>query len=191
MRGVILYGPPAVGKDTITAALCDLDQRFQLYSRLKVGPGRTSGYRMSDESTLEGLRRSGDVVWENQRYGARYVVDRPSLVTALSAGIPVVHLGQRQAVAAVAAAVAGTRWCSVYLWCPRKAAEQRIIARRTGDTDARLRAWDATEPLFGADLTLNTAELSPQEAAERIHRHVLADDAAEAPQARRSSASSS
>lgn len=167
-----------------------VDERYQLYSRLKVGPGRTSGYRMSDESGLEGLRRSGDVVWENQRYGARYVVDRPSLVTSLSAGVPVVHLGQRQAVAAVTAAVAGACWYVVYLWCARELAEQRVVARRTGDTDARLRAWDATEPLSVADLTINTGELSPREAAERIHRYVLAD-AADVPQVRRSSASSS
>ncbi|MET8197126.1 kinase [Micromonospora sp. NPDC005222] len=190
MRGVILYGPPAAGKDTVTTALHDLDNRYQLYARLKVGPGRTSGYRISDESALEALRRSGDVVWENQRYGARYVVDRPSLVTSLSAGVPVVHLGQRQAVAAVAAAVAGACWYVVYLWCARELAEQRIIARRTGDTDARLRAWDATEPLPEADLTINTGDLSPREAAERIHRHVLAEDAADVPQVRRSSASS-
>ncbi|MEW2444838.1 kinase [Micromonospora marina] len=178
MRGVILYGPPAAGKDTITRALHDLDARYHLFSRLKVGPGRTDGYRMSNDASLEELRRSGDVVWENQRYGSRYVVDRPSLARDLSAGMPVVHLGQREAVAAVTAAIPDARWSVVCLWCPREVAEQRIIARRTGDTKARLHAWDTTEPLSGADLTLNTAELSPVEAAERIHRQVLADEEA-------------
>lgn len=63
----------------------------------------------------------------------------------------------------------------IYLWCPREVAEQRIVGRRTGDTEARLDAWDSTEPLPEAGLMLNTAELSPREAAERVHRHVLAD----------------
>jgi guanylate kinase len=94
----------------------------------------------------------------------------------LSTGVPVVHLGQRPAVVAVTAAVPGARWCVVYLWCPREVAVQRIIARRTGDTDARLRAWDDTEPLPEADLSLNTADMSARAAAERIHRHVLADE---------------
>ncbi len=138
MRGVILYGPPASGKDTITTALHRLDARYALYPRLKVSAGPTNGYRMADEATLAQLRHNGDVVWEKQRYGARYVVDRPSLTQRLSTGVPVVHPGQRPAVAAVAAAVPGARWCVAYLWCPREVAARRIIARRTGDTDARL-----------------------------------------------------
>ncbi|MEV6704315.1 kinase [Micromonospora wenchangensis] len=175
MRGVILYGPPAAGKDTVTAALHALDTRYSLFQRLKAGPGRTTGYRMTSEATLDELGRNGDVVWENGRYGARYVVDRPSLIEGLSAGMPVVHLGQRPAVDAVRAAVPDARWCVVYLWCPRDVAVQRIVARRTGDTEARIRAWDDTEPLAESDLTLNTAEVPPQLAAELIHHHALAD----------------
>ncbi|MEU5963877.1 kinase [Micromonospora parva] len=183
MRGVILYGPPAAGKDTVTAALRDLDPRYALFERLKVGPGRTRGYRMADETTLDQLRRSGDVVWENHRYGARYVVDRPFLTQQLSAAVPVVHLGQRQAIAAVTRAVPAASWWVVYLWCPRDVAERRISARQTGDAGARLRAWDDTEPLPDADLTIDTAEVSPHAAAERIHRHVLADGRSSVPNA--------
>ncbi len=175
MRGVILYGPPASGKDTVTGALHELDARFTLYQRLKVGPGRTTGYRMTDAATLDQLRQRGEVVWENHRYDARYVVDRPSLVQQLSTGVPVVHLGQRAAIAAVTAAVVGACWLVVYLWCPREVAEQRIVSRNTGDTAERLRAWDDTESLAERDLFLNTAEMSPRAAAEVIHRHVLGD----------------
>ncbi|SDY44316.1 guanylate kinase [Micromonospora pattaloongensis] len=173
MRGVIIYGPPAAGKDTVTAALHELDSRFALYRRLKVGPGRATGYRITDTASLDQLHHRGEVVWENHRYGARYAVDRPSLVEHLSAGVPIVHLGQRAAVAAVTAAVPDADWCVVYLWCPRHVAEQRIISRHTGDTAERLRAWDETEPLLDRDLFLNTAELAPHTAAERIRRHVL------------------
>ncbi|MEH0841897.1 kinase [Micromonospora sp. CPCC 205711] len=178
-----LYGPPAAGKDTITSALHELDARYTLYPRLKVGPGRTAGYRMADEATVNALRANDEIVWENHRYDALYVVDRPSLLQGLTTGMPVVHLGQRPAVDAVTAAVSAARWFVVYLWCPRGVAKQRIISRGTGDTDARLRAWDATEPLPDSDLTLNTADVSPRAAAEQIHRHVLADERAAVPQA--------
>lgn len=176
MRGVILYGPPAAGKDTVTTALHELDSGYKLFRRLKAGSGRTSGYRMTDEATLDMLHRRGEVVWENRRYGARYVIDGPSLVQKLHDGIPIVHLGQREAVAAVTRAVPDARWLVVSLWCPRKVAEQRIIARKTGDTTERLSAWDATETLTEADLTLNTDDLTPRLAAERIHRHVMRDE---------------
>ena len=33
--GVILYGPPAAGKDTITGELLALDPRYRQFSRLK------------------------------------------------------------------------------------------------------------------------------------------------------------
>lgn len=44
-----------------------------------------------------------------------------------------------------------------------------------------MRAWDDTEPLPDADLSLNTADVSPRAAAERIHRHVLADEPSAVP----------
>jgi len=36
--GVLLYGPPAAGKDTVSAALIAVDARYVLFERLKVGP---------------------------------------------------------------------------------------------------------------------------------------------------------
>jgi predicted PilT family ATPase len=35
--GILLYGPPAAGKDTITTALAALDARYAPFRRLKVG----------------------------------------------------------------------------------------------------------------------------------------------------------
>ncbi|MDO3687683.1 hypothetical protein [Micromonospora sp. C28ISP2-4] len=98
MRGVILYGPPAAGKDTITRALTDADPADRLFRRLKAGPGRTAGYRMTTADKLKELRSRGEVAWENDRYGARYIVDRPALRRDLTDYVPVVHLGQTEAV---------------------------------------------------------------------------------------------
>lgn len=171
MQGVILYGPPAAGKDSITAELKRLDKRYHTFERLKSGAGRTHGYRMTSESAIEDLRIKGDVVWENHRYGAVYVVDRPTLIQGLTEGIPVVHLGQVEAVERVTSSTPGD-WLVVSLWCPRDTAAARIIGRGSTDLDARLRAWDETEPLPSADLTLNTAEVSAKGAAQLIENAV-------------------
>jgi guanylate kinase len=82
--------------------------------------------------------------------------------------IPVIHLGQREAVDVIAGALPQVQWCRVYLWCPRDIAAERLIARRMNDLGERLRMWDATPPLASADLTFNTAVMPPSEVAVAI-----------------------
>lgn len=173
MRGVILYGPPAAGKDTITHALRKLNTRYALFPRLKAGGGRTVGYRMTTEAALDTLRARDEIVWENRRYGALYSVDRPTLLEQLTDQVPVLHLGQVEAVDAVVRAIPAARWLVVYLWCPRDVATERITARGTGDVEARLRAWDETKPIQHADVSINTAETTADDAAREIHRCLI------------------
>jgi guanylate kinase len=170
MRGVILYGPPAAGKDTITEALHSLDPRYSLFRRLKAGEGKTAGYRMTTSAALRDLRENGDLIWENTRYGAVYAVDRPVLLNHLAAGYPVLHLGQVEAIDAVVEATPDVRWTVAYVWCPRDIAGRRLIARSPEDVEDRLRAWDQTSPIKNADLMLNTAAISPDAAADEVRR---------------------
>ncbi|MGV9668376.1 hypothetical protein [Nocardia niigatensis] len=166
--GVILYGPPAAGKDTVTAALHRSAPQFEQYQRLKVGPGRTAGYRMGTEADLERLTESGQVVYANRRYSSVYVIDRPELEEHLASGIPVVHVGQPEAIDALATALPAARWVVVELWCPRPVAESRIEGRGTGDTAERLRAWDETPRLAQADLRIDTSQTAPEAAGSLI-----------------------
>ncbi|MGH3719651.1 MAG: kinase [Pseudonocardiaceae bacterium] len=173
MPAVILYGPPAAGKNTVTEALTRLDDSYRLYQPLKVGGGRTVGYRMTTLSHVDELRNAGSVVWETHRYGALYVVDRASLADMLEVCIPVLHLGQIGAVKAVTAALPpATQYVTVWLWCPRDVALRRITERDTGDTTARLLAWDETAPLPEADISITTTEVHPADAAAMVHSRV-------------------
>jgi guanylate kinase len=169
MVGIILYGPPAVGKDTVTAALHHLDNRYRQFQRAKCGSGRTTGYRMITAEQLEEIRATGEVIWENERYGSTYVVDRLQLHRDVAAGVPVLHLGQVPAVRAVLADQSPIRWLTAELWCPRSVAAQRIHDRDTGDDASRLTAYDETERLVAADLHLDTSLLTADEAAARIN----------------------
>ncbi|MFF1874561.1 HAD-IA family hydrolase [Kitasatospora herbaricolor] len=177
---MILYGPPASGKDTVTAALTALDPVFALFSRVKVGPGRSAGYRMGTPELLEQLRATaGAVVYENSRYDSTYVTDRPGLDEAFEAGAPVMHLGQVDGVRAVLDGYPAD-WLTVLLWCPRESTAERSASRGDADTVARLAAWDATQADLEAnagfrfDLVVRTDAASPEQAAERI-RQALAE----------------
>lgn len=173
-HAVVLYGPPAAGKDTVNAALAELDDRYAQFHRLKVGSGKTAGYRVGTIEQLAEMRATGDVIYENSRYGNVYVVDRPGLDAAFAAGVPVVHLGQ---ITGIHAVVNGydADWTTVLLWCPREVTAARSVSRGDADTEARLAAWDATKEDLDAypgvdwDLVVETVATEPTEAARLIN----------------------
>ena len=168
-RGIILYGPPASGKDTIAAALCNLSREYIHYQRLKLGPGRTTGYRLATQDQLQDLRAKDLVLWENDRYGATYVVDLPGLQRVIQIGTPILHLGQVVGVDAVKSRTPDVNWTVIELWCPRSVAAARLTARSATDIEERLTAWDATVRLDHADVRIDTSSVQPDAAAERIH----------------------
>ncbi|MGW2689609.1 phosphotransferase-like protein [Streptomyces sp. NPDC001414] len=176
--GVVLYGPPASGKDTIAQALAQLDRRYRQFERLKVGSGKSHGYRMGTAEQLLALEAADAVVYVNRRYGNTYVVDRPGLDAAFRLGVPVVHLGQVDGVQALIGGYAAS-WSVVLLWCPREETARRSERRGDRDTAARLAAWDATcedldmHPGTRWDLTVDTTVTSPEESARLIDRLVV------------------
>ncbi len=106
------------------------------------------------------------------RYGARYAIDLPELTARLRHQIPVVHLGQLAAIDAVRRATPNTYWLVASVWCDRTEAARRIAARATGDTNARLAAWDETATPAAPDLSLDTTTTTPALAAQTIHGHL-------------------
>jgi guanylate kinase len=171
MRGIVLYGPPAAGKSTITTQLHRLDPAYTLFKRLKVGSGRSSDYRMTTATYWRKLHAAGDVVWENERYGNVYLIDRTGLRDALTNNaVPIVHVGQPGAIAAIQAATSNAQWLVVELWCARTEAAERLTRRSPADAAIRLNVWDETPRLHAANLRIATDAMSAGDAAITIHR---------------------
>jgi guanylate kinase len=167
-RGVILYGPPASGKDTVTRELMRLDRRFAMFQRLKVGEPPMQTYRPISRHDLDQLITAGQIAWRNDRYGTTYAVDTPALIGHLTEHISILHLGQVDAVDAVRKATPTARWLVVELWCDRETAITRLRGRGSADIADRLQAWDATEPLPTTDQHIDTGRVSAQQAAQMI-----------------------
>jgi guanylate kinase len=172
---IILYGPPAAGKDTITAALQQLDSRYVGFGKLKLADehGDTTRYRLTTEQRLHRLRKQGLVIYENGRYGNRYIVDKPGLDDAFAEDhIPVVHMGQVAGVRALKSYPA--TWLPVVLWCPRETTAIRARLRGSPDVEARLTAWDETRQDFARvrpddfHLRIDTDQVEPHRAAKAI-----------------------
>ena len=168
--GLVLYGPPAVGKDTITAELVSREPRFAHFPVIKAGSGRTTGYRLVTVDEFDKLDRAGELVVTWHRYGSRYGVAHSTLAELTSAGkIPVIHLGSGPAVQAVTA-LPPLQWTVVQLWASRETCAARARARNTGDFAARMAVYDETERIGDdlAHLTIDTDSRTPGEAAQAI-----------------------
>lgn len=176
--GVILYGPPASGKDTVTTALTELNSKYVQFARLKVGAGKSAGYRMGTAEQLRDLEAAGDVLYANARYDNIYVIDRPGVDAAFAAGVPVVHLGQVDGIRALVGDYPAD-WTVVLLWCPREVTAERSTGRGDADTMARLAAWDSTRADLDAhpdmtwELTVDTTTATPQDAARFINQLLM------------------
>lgn len=171
--GVVLYGPPASGKDTVTQALTALDARYVHFQRLKAGGGRGHGYRLCTSEHIDDLRDRGLVVYENERYDSLYAIDRPALDALLARDLfPVVHLGQLAGVHALVRHPAV--WLPVLLHCQRSTTAQRARQRGSDDIAARLQAWDDTAGDLACArpddfaLRIDTDRTSPASAAQSI-----------------------
>ncbi len=179
---VVLFGPPAAGKDTITARLQATDSRFRYFPKLKVGGGRGFGYRVTDERTAAVLRDAGQIVSEVERYGNRYLVDEPYLMRESRTGIPVIHTASSQEyLALLRHPKLDCR--GVFVWAGREVTAARLRARNSVDVIARLRVWDETivdvarsGPAFDAEW--DTGFVSPDDSARRIVELVSADPTA-------------
>ncbi|MFI0909453.1 guanylate kinase [Streptomyces abikoensis] len=175
--GVILYGPPGAGKDTVTAELVQQDPSYALFERLKAGPGRTAGYRLTSVQHIDSLDRAGEILYRNVRYEAEYAIDRGGLSELIDGGhTPVLHMGQVAGVKAVE--MFPLHWIRVLLWCPYEVTKARCTERGDKDIEARLKAWRETQQDLlnhSTDswaLALETNLLSPRESASAIHRAV-------------------
>ncbi|MCP9952921.1 guanylate kinase [Actinomadura madurae] len=173
-RGVILYGPPTSGKDTVTAELARQDDRYTALPKLKVGTGRSEGYRYLTSTDLEKLRATGRLVVETHRYGNVYAVDRDDIAAQVEADkVPIVHMGNVADLQRLRTAIP-LDWTSVLLWVPRAVCADRSKHRGDDDTPQRLQAWDETRSDLQAtdtrvfNLVIHTDQADPTETAHRI-----------------------
>lgn len=169
MRPIVLYGPPAVGKDTVTSALSALDPAYRLFPLLKAGLGRTAGYRMIPLHELGGLISRGQLILRWTRYGNTYAIDRAALDTSLAAFTPILHFADPYHVTTLIEATDPTEWLVVGLTCPREIAADRLAKRNPADVDERLAVFDRVPPIGKlGTIELDTSTMPPQVAAELI-----------------------
>jgi guanylate kinase len=169
---LVLFGVPAVGKDTVTKVLEERGNQFEHFVKHKVGVLSKHGYTMITSSELVEYERAGRVVSKVERYGSVYVIDQPRLEKALAGDrIPVIHSASIDEVRTLVA-IGGI---VVVLECSRDTSVQRLAIRDRNTVAQRLEVWDAVvaglpdakEIAIGA---VSTDRISPEETATIIEQ---------------------
>lgn len=169
--GVVLFGPPAVGKDTITSQITRLDSRFAHFRKIKVGGGRTSGYRILSSGEIADLMTSKQILSRVERYGNQYFVDLPELARIRRVGrIPVVHTTDIRELESLTADGSWHAWC---LWAPLRTVRSRLSSRRDSDRERRLDLFSATLRALGRsrpqfDRVVDTSAATPEQIAKAL-----------------------
>lgn len=173
-RGVVLFGPPASGKDTVTDALNQMDPQFVPFRKLKVGEGNWRGYRRTTSDELNRLASAGRLISVVRRYGNTYAVDSDELNALESRNlVPLIHTTDLTELAVL---TQRPGWRSVLLWTPLRTARTRLLARSHSDVGERLdlrsltlRALGWEPPPF--DSIVDTSQVPAPETARVLVRH--------------------
>ncbi|MDF5758980.1 AAA family ATPase [Spongiactinospora sp. TRM90649] len=137
ITGIILCGPPASGKSTVTGALHELDPRFVLARSLVVGDDHADDHDQVTHEQVERLRAAGRIIADTRRDGNRYVIDRHPIEHIAQAGlVPVVHVGSSRDVEGLS--VMG-EWVRVLLVTPPEIRRERLRRRADDAGGPRLR----------------------------------------------------
>lgn len=169
MKGLVLLGPPAAGKDTITTLL---EQRsdLRLVRKVKAGSGRAAGYRLVSSETFDGHAERGEMISAVERYGNRYGVLRSDVVAVQQDGhVPVVHTASPDE--AKRLVEEGMALCLI--WCSRSTSSERLNARDQSSVAERLAVWDQLQSELGdaeslLDIVVDTTNRSADDAARAI-----------------------
>lgn len=132
---VCISGMPASGKDTISARLHELDERFVCFEKHRSSDGAPkNGYvNISPAEFAEKVKR-GDFLQYHERYGRSYGIDRKSLFDILSQGkIPIIHVGRIENYIVLKDGLLhgenGIRLIHIQLWETEDCLKDRIVKR--------------------------------------------------------------
>ena len=165
-----LAGLPGTGKTALARALAGLDSSLVVLNkdelRLVLLPGRAA-YDEADNDFVVGAALQA----------AAYLLSRGKATLVVLDGRTFTRRSQREQVAEFCLGL-GIRLVWVELVCADDIALERIRADQgahpAADRDAALyrRLLEAAEP-FDADLRIDTAEMSPSEAAQFVHGYTI------------------
>lgn len=136
---VILCGPPASGKDTITTALKGLGD-YEKVRLHRTGPRPKEGYIHVDDEQFEILKRENHFIEHHTTYGRQYGVSIGELlITSIKHKYSVIHLGSPKQALEIKKNLPQDIVKIIYLWNTRTELQERLHLRYQDNADEILR----------------------------------------------------
>lgn len=182
---LVLAGPPAVGKDTLTLKLEKLYSKFILFDKLKTGGGRRKTYRRISSEEFTRMSAAGSMVSEVRQHGSCYGVDREHLQALINADfVPVIHTAHESEWKALSA---HDGFVGIILWAAPDVAHKRLLDRdgkNSATMAERLELWkywtelrrnDFADSFPGAKAIVHTDTYDVDLTGELVF-HILTDN---------------
>lgn len=178
-RGVVLAGPPASGKRTVTFALTSLRRSYASFPALTVAHRARVAAEQTTRRHLDELRAWAQLFHEFTSDGIRFAYERERLNNLREQGrIPIACVDDGDVLQAFEREA--DDWLQILLWCPRDEAERRLARtwfahekQRTPDRSS-MRRWDRSEKKLLRDtrrftLSIRTDRLNAVQVAQIVH----------------------
>jgi len=162
IKVLLVAGPPASGKDTITEALTALDSKYVLFKKHRTGVD-SAKYNTLSAGDFEQMKNDGAFVQAHYRYGRGYGVCKETLRDLVDANkLPIIHTGKIDNLLLLKSTInypCGT----VLLWEERDVLIERIKQRgpvnevhtRVDGLDDELQEWqDRYDDYMNLDLVI-------------------------------------
>ncbi len=153
---ILLCGPPASGKDSITEAICKIDEGFYHFKKHRAINGKTYMHRNNyidiTKDEFKKMIENDEFIQYHERYNRYYGISKKAMADGISKNLNmIIHTGRIENLQELKKKI-NENTISILLWAPMDILRQRLVKRHHNNENEISRRLIAAQEEF-IDLT--------------------------------------